>query len=246
MEVFKKYANYYDKVYSSKEYGKEVLFLMQAIKKFSTIKVKDILSLGCGTATHDILFAKKGFNIFGIDKSKEMIDGARVKAKSEGVEIDFKVGDVTKLNFIKKFDFVMAMFNIVGYMTENDYMDNMLKGVSKNLKKGGLFVFDGWYGPAVLKSRPENKDKVIENGLVRKTTQKLDIERSIININFKIMDKGAVRANETHQMRFWYLKELESFAKNNGFSVVKICNFLNINSKVSEDNWNIFVVLKKI
>lgn len=243
--TFKKYAKYYDTAYQNKNYQKESEFLIKAINKFSPIRVKNILSLGCGTAGHDIMMAKKGFSITGIDGSKEMIAIAKKKAKDSGIDITFKVSDVTKFQLDKKFDFAMAMFNIVGYMTENDKMEKMLKNVSKSLKGNGLFVFDCWYGPAVLKSRPENKDKKIDEGLIRKTTQKLDIEKSIIDINFNIVENGKSQVKENHKMRFWYLPELRYFLEKSGFRFVKVCNFLDLNSNISEDDWNIFVVAQK-
>jgi len=248
MNTFKKYSNYYDTIYKDKDYEKESDFLFLVIKKYSKIKVKNILSLGCGTASYEILLAKKGFKIVGIDRSEKMIEIA--KEKKENLDIKFKIADISNFRVNKKFDFGMAMFNIVGYMVENDMMGKMLKNVSNSLKKNALFVFDFWYGPAVLKSRPENKEKLIENGLIRKTTQKLDIEKSIIDINFKIIKKqNNVFKNitkENHKIRFWYFKELEYFLNKNGFKMCKICNFLDLNCKISEKNWNTFVIAKKI
>ena len=37
---FKKYANYYDKIYNDKNYKEEVEFLERVIKKYSLIKAK--------------------------------------------------------------------------------------------------------------------------------------------------------------------------------------------------------------
>jgi SAM-dependent methyltransferase len=243
---FQKYANYYDAIYKEKDYQKEVDFLAQIIKKYSKGKVKNILSLGCGTASHDILLAKKGFKILGVDRSQKMIKIARQKAEKEKTDIKFKLADVTNFNFAKKFDFSMAMFNIVGYMIENEQMDKMLKNTAKLLKRSGLFVFDCWYGPAVLKSRPENKTRNIGEKIFRRTTQKLDIEKSIINITFEIIDNEKLADKENHKMRFWFLKELEYFLNKNNFKLVKVCNFMDLNSKISEDNWNIFVIAQKI
>lgn len=240
------YSNYYDKIYEKKDYKTESDFLIQIIKKYSPIKVKNILSLGCGTASHDTILAKRGFSITGIDGSKEMIAIAKKKAKDSGVNMIFKVSDVAKFQLNRKFDFAMAMFNIVGYMTENDKMEKMMKNVSKSLKRNALFVFDCWYGPSVLKSRPENKEKKISKGLIRKTTQKLDIEKSVIDINFEILENGVLKTKENHKMRFWYLPELHYFLEKNGFKLVRVCNFLALKSEISEDNWNIFVIAKKV
>lgn len=247
-ENFKKYSKYYDALYEVKDYNKEVGFLLSAVKKYSPLKVKNILSLGCGTAGHDIILAKMGFNVFGIDRSKTMIAIARDKVKKENVKIDFKVADLTRFKTNKKFDFAMAMFNIVGYMAENESMKNFLKNTNKSLKKNAILVFDCWYGPAVLKDRPQNREKKFKDSgkeLLRITTQIVDIEKSILDINFEIKEGNKSITRETHPMRFWYLKELEYFLKNNGFELVKTCNFMDFNSKISEDKWDIFVIARK-
>lgn len=246
MEQFKKYADYYDKIYKEKDYKKEANFIIKAIKKYSLIKVNDILSLGCGTAGHDIYLAKVGFKIFGIDRSEAMVKIAKEKAKKENLNIKFKVADITNFKINKKFDFAMAMFNIAGYMITNEQMEKMLKNVGKHLKKGGLFVFDCWNAPAVLKDRPKNKKKKIDGAIIRKTTQKLDIEKNIIDIIFEVSENGIAKTKENHKMRFWHLRELDYFLSKNGFKMAKACNFLALNSKISEDNWNIFIIANKL
>lgn len=246
MNTFNKYADYYDSIYQDKNYKKESDFLIAAIKKYSSIKVKNILSLGCGTASHDIILAKEGFKIFGIDRSKKMIEIAKDKAKKENIDIKFRVADITNFKVVEKFEFAMAMFNILGYMADNESMEKLLKNVSKSLKNNGLFVFDCWYGPAVLKSRPENKEKEIGQDLVRKTFQKLDIEKSMIGIDFEILEHNISKSKESHKIRFWYLRELEYFFEKSNFKLIKTCNFMDLNSKISEDNWNIFVIVQKL
>jgi len=248
MGNFKKYSKYYDSLYEGKDYKKEVDFLSLVMKKYLPKKAKNILSLGCGTAGHDIILAKKGFNVFGIDGSKTMISIAKEKAKKENVKIDFKVSDITNFTVAKKFDFAMAMFNIAGYMAENESMERFLKNTNKALKKNAFLVFDCWYGPAVLKDKPQNREKkfmINDREVTRLTTQTFDVEKSVLNINFEIKEGNESITRETHPMRFWYLKELEYFLKNNGFELVKTCNFLDLNSNISEDKWDIFVIAKK-
>ena len=250
---FEKYSDYYDAFYQNKDYKKEVMFLEMVMKKYSRRKVKDVLSLGCGTANHDIILAKKGFKIFGIDKSKAMLKIAGNRAKKSNLDIKFKHGDVRNFKVNKKFDFAMAMFNVIGYQIENQDIEKTLKSIYKTLKKDSLFVFDCWYGPAVLKGRPFDKIKKIRKGskeIVRATKQKLDIEKSIIDINFEVSEKinksnAKIVVQENHKMRFWYLQELKYFLRKNGFALTKVCNFLDLNSKISEKNWDIFVIARK-
>ena len=40
---------------------------------------------------------------------------------------------------------------------------NTFKTVNKHLKNGGIFIFDFWYGPAVLRDLPTKRVKKVEN-----------------------------------------------------------------------------------
>jgi len=136
-KVFENYSKYYDLFYKDKDYLKETKFLLQVIKKYKLIG-KDILSLGCGTATYEILLANKGFNIVGLDLSRKMLNIGHKKVDDLKLNNKIKLilQDVRKITLPKKFDTVMCMFNVIGYQNSNSDLELMLSGVSKHLKKG--------------------------------------------------------------------------------------------------------------
>ena len=188
MSQFQKYANYYDILYRDKNYKKEVEFLEKVIKRYSSIAVKNILSLGCGTANHDLILANKGYKILGLDNSKKMLNIARRKAKKQNLNIKFKLADIKDFEVNKKFDLAMAMFNVIGYIVRNKDLEKTFQNISRSLRKNALLVFDCWYGPAVLKDRPR-REKNNKGEIVRTTISKLNIENSIIDVNFRVSKK---------------------------------------------------------
>ena len=72
MAVFKHYARYYDLLYKDKDYSAEVKYVVNKIQNFCP-KAKKILDLGCGTGKHAALLAEVGFEVTGIDQSRDMI-----------------------------------------------------------------------------------------------------------------------------------------------------------------------------
>lgn len=50
-QLYKKYAKFYDKVYSKKKYDAEVEFINSIVKNFK-VKGKNLLDMACGTGTH--------------------------------------------------------------------------------------------------------------------------------------------------------------------------------------------------
>ncbi len=65
------------------------------------------LDLGCGTGTSSIYLAQHGWQATGIDFSPKAIELARDKAQHAGVNPEFHVGDVSRLDFLREpFDFI--------------------------------------------------------------------------------------------------------------------------------------------
>jgi SAM-dependent methyltransferase len=54
------------------------------------------LDLGCGTGTNAITLAKHGWQVTGIDFAALAIRVARRKARKAGLQVDFKIGDVSQ------------------------------------------------------------------------------------------------------------------------------------------------------
>lgn len=66
------------------------------------------LDLGCGTGTNAIYLAQQGFEVTAIDFSPKAIDLARAKALPADLQIDFQVGDVSRLdNLYEPFDLIL-------------------------------------------------------------------------------------------------------------------------------------------
>src|SRR5206468_3380563 len=120
---------------------------------FSRTPVKTVLDLGCGTGNHALPLARRGFSVTGVDRSPGMLEQAAQKSSASGLgdkAPDFKQGDLRELDLHQQFDAALMMFAVLGYQLTNENVASALATVRRHLKPGGLFVFDIWYGPAVL------------------------------------------------------------------------------------------------
>ncbi|HJY98738.1 MAG TPA: class I SAM-dependent methyltransferase [Patescibacteria group bacterium] len=255
MNQFEDYTKYYDMLYKDKGYGDEADFVAKALRRYNPSGGRKLLSLGCGTCTYELLVAKRGYVVTGIDRSKPMLDSAIEKIKKGHLENKIKVfeKDVRNFAFKQKFDNAMAMFNIAGYITENDDFERMLKNVNRSLKKGGLFVFDCWYYSAVIKDPPYDRVKMVktkEGVIIRLTRSTLQTAKNTIEINFDVIDEVNGRiineTKESHLMRYWSIPEMKYFMSKAGFSIVNICQFMDLDSEVSDNKWDIFMVARKV
>lgn len=249
------YSKYYDLLYMDKDYEKECDFIEEIFRSYSAFKPVKILDAGCGTGGHLIPLAKRGYRLVGIDKSKEMVKIAQEKIKKEKLNLNAKVfvGDIINFDLNMKFDACICMFAVINYITETDDLIRALKNIRKHLKRNALFVFDTWYGPAVLTIRPETRIKVVEREdlkIIRIVTPELDtfnhIQRSnyyLIAIkNSKIIDE----VNEVHVVRYLFPQELIHYLNEAGFRVLKICEFLHLDRPPRENTWNVTVITNAI
>lgn len=68
----------------------------------------EVLDPGTGPGYHAIHFAAQGYSATGIDDSPSAIERAKHNAEQAGVQVDFQVGDATRLEgFEGRFDTVV-------------------------------------------------------------------------------------------------------------------------------------------
>lgn len=251
MDVFHEYAGFYDALYEDKDYLKECLFIREVFEKYGDLPVNSLLDLGCGTGSHALHFADMGYTVTGVDISEEMLDIACQKNEKRERKSKYIQQDIRHLDLKQKFDAAVAMFAVMGYQITNSDFEVALQSVHRHLKDGALFVFDVWFGPAVLTVKPEERVKVVNDKdvrIIRCARPVLDVVQQTVDVKYHIFKiKGNTilnETNETHTMRFFFYKELEYYLNKNGFSLLKISPFLSHNESISEKCWNISVICK--
>jgi len=245
----KTYSKYYNLLYKDKNYQEEYTYICDLIKKHSNNNEKNILDIGCGTGKHLSFFKKDGYTVSGVDISENMISEARKYLRQENDLICCKASE---FKFNKKFEIIISLFHVINYQTENDELEKIFKNVSKHLVDGGLFIFDFWYGPAVLTDPPVVKIKRLEDDdvkITRITEPVMHYNENIVDVNFEVMieDKKTHYLeilHEIHKMRYLFLPEIEMFAKKNNFEIINMYKWLTDN-KLSDKSWYGLTVLKR-
>ncbi len=141
--IYDKYGRYYDLIYSGKDYLVECNYIEECIRRFSPIPVRKVLDVGCGTGSHAVILAKRGYQVVGVDLSEVMVKQARVKGA--GLPVRFYVQDMRKLNLNQLFDLAICMFGSFSYLVEDEDVKSALCAVRKHLRRNALFIFDFWF-----------------------------------------------------------------------------------------------------
>ena len=249
MTVFGPYSRYYDLLYRDKDYLKEAAYINSLINKYLP-GAGTILDLGCGTGRHAGELVRLGFQVHGVDLSREMLEKAMLI--NSGRNISFSEGDVRKVRLNKNFAVVTALFHVISYLTTNEDVLNTFKTAYKHLNDGGIFIFDCWYGPAVLSERPEVRVKRLEDDeieITRISEPLMHENDTAVDVNYHVFIRekknGSVEEiKETHRMRYFFIPEIFMFLNNAGFTPEGAFKFLTMSEPGGQD-WNAVFIGRK-
>jgi SAM-dependent methyltransferase len=259
MTIFNNYARYYNILYRDKNYFQEVEFIHRLIQthkpQAENAESINILELGCGTGKHATLLANKGYKIHGVDFSQQMLTMAENSLATLTPELksrlQFTQGDIRTLRVNQTFDVILSLFHVISYQTTNEDLLLSFATVKEHLKPGGIFIFDIWYGPAVLYQQPEVKVKCLEDEeivVTRIAKPTIYPNENCVDVNYEIsiQDKKTnivEDLKETHKMRYLFKPELNLLLNNFGFEIIDLGEWLTALTP-GFNTWGVYLVAK--
>jgi hypothetical protein len=107
----------------------------------------------------------------------------------------------------------------MSYQVSNADLAAAFETAWSHLGSGGLFLFDFWYGPAVLTEKPEVRVKRLENKHIEVTRiaePSLNAGESTVQVDYTLFvrDKetgGIEQTAESHKLRYLFLTELQNY-----------------------------------
>jgi SAM-dependent methyltransferase len=187
-----------------------------------------VLELACGTGRITIPLAQET-SITGLDYSKAMLDFAKLKAKKEGLDIEFIQGDMTNFELNKKFGLILITGNAFAHLETREMVEGCLSCVKRHLSEDGRLILNT-FNPslAILTRNPTEEFPHAEypdpdgNGTVIITeSNKYDSATQInkLQLHFKL---GAKEETYPVNLRMFFPQELDMLLHYNGFKVEKI------------------------
>ena len=120
--------------------GRQVNFIINHLKLKGNER---ILDLACGFGRHSLSFASKGFDVVGVDLTKEYIEDAKKTAEEKGLPVTFLLSDLRDVKFKNEFDVVLNLADgAIGYLENDTENLKIFDVISNTLKPGGKHFMD--------------------------------------------------------------------------------------------------------
>jgi SAM-dependent methyltransferase len=254
MSVFGRYADWYDLFYADKDYRAEAAFVDRTLRAHGAAG-GTLLEIGCGTGAHARWLVTLGWRLCGIDRSEDMLAQARQRfarlAPGQSQDAEFRHGDARGFELGRRFDAAVSLFHVMSYQAEAGELEAALRAARRHLRAGGLFLFDFWFGPAVLAQKPEARKRTVESENYRVTRTAVPTvheDRRVVDVayHFEVVDTasgGRQELDELHRMRYLFPDEIHDLAGAAGFRVESVMEWLT-GIAPGEHSWNACAVLR--
>jgi len=185
-----------------------------------------MLDLCCGVGRHSIEFARRGFNVIGVDVNAKYLQEARKRAAKAGLHIEFIQYDMRRFSKPNTFDTVVNLFTSFGFFESQEEDYRVAQNVYSSLKKNGVFLIDVM-GKEILARIFRERDWYEIDGITvleeRKTTGGWD------RIECRwIMLKGSKRKEFKISLKLYSAVELSALLSKVGYKKVNVYGDLSV------------------
>lgn len=126
-----------------------------------------VLDVGCGRGRHARMFARRGYEVTGLDLADKALDVARQCAADEGLDITFLHGDMREPVADGAFDLVVNLFTAFGYFHERAEHVRALGAMVTAVRPGGYVVQDFMNAENVRRSFVPMDEKTVDGVHIR-------------------------------------------------------------------------------
>ena len=138
---YEKFAYAYDRIMYNVDYPRWEEYINDLFLRDNHHPQK-MLDLACGTGQLTMLLAKRGYEMWGVDRAEGMLKIARQKSAQSNLEIEFRQGDMRDFDLPQKFDTIVCTYDSINYMVNEQEFEVACRNVSNHLGMSGFFIFD--------------------------------------------------------------------------------------------------------
>jgi SAM-dependent methyltransferase len=143
MTIYKAYAHVYDRS-GQIAYALKMLSYLDEVLARQAFIGDSAVDVACGTGTLALGLAQKGWRVYGVDASPDMLAQARHKAAGldQPAAVTWLQADARDFSLPEAVDLATSTYDSLNYLLAADDLRRAFRCVAGALRPGGLFVFD--------------------------------------------------------------------------------------------------------
>jgi len=138
---YTKFAAAYDRMMENVDYVRWTNYMVDLFTYYKRHPRK-VLDLACGTGSVTIPLAQRGYEMWGLDRAEEMLEGARQKAEKHNLKVNLVQGDMRNFTLPEQVDAVICLYDSINYALSEEELIQVFNCVHNVLVPDGLFIFD--------------------------------------------------------------------------------------------------------
>ncbi len=220
------FARYYDRLTRNVGYAAHADYLCRLLEHLGHAAGLT-LDLACGTGSLTLELAKRGFDVYGLDASPEMLSEAQQKAAEDGRNILFVCQQMQSMDLYGDVDTAVCMLDSINHITSAADLQESFRRIALFLNPGGYFIFDA---NTVYKHR-----KILANNVFVYDMEDVycvwenhcEPESARVSISLDFFERRGdayFRSSEHFQERAYRLDRLQSMLEAAGLRVVGVWN----------------------
>lgn len=240
MEWFESWFDtpYYHLLYSNRDYTEAENFITKLTQELQLPQSSKIIDLACGKGRHSVFLNKLGFDVLGLDLSRQSIEFDK---QFENETLHFDVHDMRNTIDSEPVDAVFNLFTSFGYFDNEEDDKNVFRSVYETLKPGGFFVLD-YLNEEYVRKILVPESTVHREGIDFNISKKIEGRHIIKDIRFLAEEKPY---HFFEKVKLHTLETIEKYAKDCGFERVKIWGDYQLNDFKKEDSPRCINLFKK-
>lgn len=177
-----------------------------------------VLDLACGQGRHAHLLAEAGYDVDGLDFSRDLLK--RAKQRGTGPTLRYTRGDMRKLpmRWRKRFDGIVNLFTSFGFFEDPDDDARVIAGCARVLKKGGVMIWQGGNRDGLTERFLKGDEWVGGDGTAVRQEREFDPVSGLLTIRSTWTRKRKVEHRE-HRIRLYTATRLAELMDDAGLAL---------------------------
>ncbi|NLM11807.1 MAG: class I SAM-dependent methyltransferase [Clostridiaceae bacterium] len=231
--MYSDFAYVYDRLMRDIDYSKLADYIEVLFSEYGAIKPKLLLDLACGTGNLTLEFARRGYDMIGIDISPDMLNCALEKSVNAQVSPLWVCQDMRSFELYGTVDAVVCTMDSLNYIIEICDLKSVFALVKIYLNPGGLFIFDmntqykfeNILGDNIFYEIGEDITYIWQNIYNR------DTRICTFDLTFFVKESGQLykRLEEEQKQKAWSVNEVKAALDESGLKLIKVFDEYTLN-----------------